>query len=156
MKDKRGAYCSSLCYLAFQLATGEQMGKLEKLRDLDWKPYERFVREDQDGSLPLDRVMITPGVLVPRAAVARSLPQQLLAAVTTKSVSEYRLSTVAVALRATTAVERAFSIHPSHRVRRLPEKQTRSPRIVDRVGDGPLLAGLERHTELDLLRVGLG
>lgn len=63
MADKNGAYCSSLCYLAFQNATGEQMGKLEKLRDLDWKPYEQFIRNDQKGSLPLDRVMITPASL---------------------------------------------------------------------------------------------
>ena len=63
MSDARGAYCSSLCYLAFQKTTGEQMGKLEKLRDLDWKPYEQFIREDQEGSLPLDRVMITPASL---------------------------------------------------------------------------------------------
>jgi hypothetical protein len=63
MTDKSGAYCSSLCYLAFQKATGEQMGTLEKLRDLDWKPYEQFIRDDQSGSLPLDRVMITPASL---------------------------------------------------------------------------------------------
>ncbi len=63
MADKSGAYCSSLCYLAFQKATGEQMGKLEKLHDLDWKPYEQFIRNDQNGGLPLDRVMITPASL---------------------------------------------------------------------------------------------
>jgi len=63
MTDSSGAYCSSLCYLAFQMATGEPMGKLEKLRDLDWKPYEHFIKAEQNGQLPLDRVMITPASL---------------------------------------------------------------------------------------------
>ena len=56
-------YCSSLVYLAFQKATGEQMGKLEKLGDLDWKPFAAFIMADQLGHLPLDRVMITPASL---------------------------------------------------------------------------------------------
>jgi hypothetical protein len=63
MSDNRSAYCSSLAYLAFQETTGEQMGKLEKLRDLDWKPFEPFIKEEQNGGLPLDRVMITPASL---------------------------------------------------------------------------------------------
>jgi hypothetical protein len=63
MSDNRGAYCSSLCYLAFEASTGEQMGKLEKLRDLDWKPFVQFIKEEQNGGLPLDRVMITPASL---------------------------------------------------------------------------------------------
>jgi hypothetical protein len=56
-------YCSSLVYLAFQKTTGEQMGKLEKLGDLDWKPFASFIMADQLGHLPLDRVMITPASL---------------------------------------------------------------------------------------------
>jgi hypothetical protein len=56
-------YCSSLVYLAFQKATGEQMGKLEKLGNLDWKPFAAFIMADQLGHLPLDRVMITPASL---------------------------------------------------------------------------------------------
>jgi hypothetical protein len=63
MTNDRAAYCSSLAYIAFQKATGEQMGQLEKLRDLDWKPYETFIKQEQDGGLPLDRVMITPASL---------------------------------------------------------------------------------------------
>jgi hypothetical protein len=57
------AYCSGLAYLAFEKATGEKMGQLERLRDLDWKPYESFIRDVQAGGLPLDRVMITPAAL---------------------------------------------------------------------------------------------
>lgn len=57
-------YCSELPYLAFLKATGEQLGTLEKLGDLDWKPFEAFIRTWQaDSSLPLDRVMITPASL---------------------------------------------------------------------------------------------
>ena len=55
-------YCSELAYKAFQKATGEEMGRLEKLGDLDWKPFERFIQSVQ-GKLPLDRLMITPASL---------------------------------------------------------------------------------------------
>jgi hypothetical protein len=63
MKDDRAVYCSDLVYLAFYKASGEPMGKLEKLGDLDWKPYEHFIQSEQGGALPLDRVMITPASL---------------------------------------------------------------------------------------------
>jgi hypothetical protein len=63
MSGNNGVYCSSLVYLAFQQASGEQMGKLEKLRDLDWKPFAGFIMTEQAGHLPLDRVMITPASL---------------------------------------------------------------------------------------------
>ena len=63
MSDDRALYCSDLVYLAFDKASGETMGKLEKLRDLDWKPYEDFIKSEQGGGLPLDRVMITPASL---------------------------------------------------------------------------------------------
>lgn len=56
-------YCSELIYKAFNQTTGEQMGKLEKLRDLDWKPFEEFIKAEQGGGLPLDRAMITPAAL---------------------------------------------------------------------------------------------
>jgi hypothetical protein len=63
MTDTSGAYCSSLVYLAFQKASGEKLGELQKLRDLDWKPYTAFIYQEQNGALPLDRVMITPAAL---------------------------------------------------------------------------------------------
>ena len=58
-----GAYCSSLVYLSFDQAAGEKMGTLEKLGDLDWKPFEHFIETEQPGKLPLDRAMITPASL---------------------------------------------------------------------------------------------
>ena len=63
MTNGQAVYCSDLVYLAFYQASGEKMGKLEKLRDLDWKPYEQFIESVQGGRLPLDRVMITPAAL---------------------------------------------------------------------------------------------
>jgi hypothetical protein len=63
MTNDNAIYCSDLAYLAFNKACGEKMGTLEKLRDLDWKPYENFIKSEQRGALPLDRVMITPASL---------------------------------------------------------------------------------------------
>ena len=63
MTNGNAVYCSDLVYLAFDKASGEKMGTLEKLRDLDWKPYEEFIKTEQGGGLPLDRVMITPASL---------------------------------------------------------------------------------------------
>jgi len=59
MSDK-AIYCSELPYKAFQKTTGEELGKLEKLGNLDWKPFETFIKSVQEGRLPLDRLMITP------------------------------------------------------------------------------------------------
>lgn len=53
-------YCSELPYQAYLKTTGQPLGKLEKLGDLDWKPYEVFIRSVQGNKLPLDREMITP------------------------------------------------------------------------------------------------
>ena len=59
MSDKE-IYCSGLVYKAFLKTTGEQLGSLEKLGNLDWKPFEKFIKSDQGDFLPLDRMMITP------------------------------------------------------------------------------------------------
>ena len=67
MTQDQAVYCSDLAYLAFYQASGEKMGALEKLGDLDWKPYESFIKSEQEGRLPLDRTMITP------ASLARAL-----------------------------------------------------------------------------------
>jgi len=63
MTASNGVYCSDLVYLAFDHASGEKMGTLEKLGDLDWKPFEHFIQSEQQGKLPLDRAMITPASL---------------------------------------------------------------------------------------------
>ena len=53
-------YCSELVYKAYRDAFGLELGAWEKLGDLDWRPFERFIRAMEDGALPLDRPMITP------------------------------------------------------------------------------------------------
>lgn len=55
-------YCSDLVYLSFAKASGQKLGVLEKLGDLDWKPFQHFIQSEQ-GTLPLDRLMITPASL---------------------------------------------------------------------------------------------
>ena len=57
--DDEKIYCSELVYKSYQLASGEQMGKLASLKELDWKPYEEFILSIEE-TIPLDRVMITP------------------------------------------------------------------------------------------------
>jgi len=58
--SEKAIYCSELPYKAFLKTTGEPLGKLQKLGDLNWKPYEAFIRTVQGNKLPLDREMITP------------------------------------------------------------------------------------------------
>jgi hypothetical protein len=57
--DDEKIYCSELIYKAWLAATGEKMGTLVKLGDLNWKPHEQVIRAIANG-LPLDRLMITP------------------------------------------------------------------------------------------------
>jgi hypothetical protein len=56
----KAIYCSELPYKAFLKTTGKELGTLEKLGDLDWKPFEPFIKSVQGNRLPLDRLMITP------------------------------------------------------------------------------------------------
>jgi hypothetical protein len=57
--DDSKIYCSELIYKGWLAATGDKVGKLVKLGDLNWKPHEPVIRTITNG-LPLDRVMITP------------------------------------------------------------------------------------------------
>lgn len=58
--DDEKIYCSELVYKAFRDATGEELGKLVSLGQLDWKPYADIIRKYEGGALPLNRTMITP------------------------------------------------------------------------------------------------
>jgi hypothetical protein len=60
LKNESACYCSGLVYRAFLKAAHEQLGTLQKLGELNWKPYVGFIREIEDGNVPLDREMITP------------------------------------------------------------------------------------------------
>ena len=58
--DDEKIYCSELIYKAYLATTGEPVGKLVALGDLDWGPHERFIEQIEGGPVPLDRQMITP------------------------------------------------------------------------------------------------
>ena len=53
-------YCSELVFKAYHDAYGVELGKWENLGDLNWKPFEAFIREMEDGALPLGRPMVSP------------------------------------------------------------------------------------------------
>lgn len=56
-------YCSELVYKVFDRELSTKIGQWELLGDLNWKPFEAFVRQMENGDLPLDRSMITPVAL---------------------------------------------------------------------------------------------
>jgi hypothetical protein len=58
--DDQKLYCSELIYKAFLAATGERLGKVVRLGDLDWKPFRQLIEQIEGGPVPLDRTMITP------------------------------------------------------------------------------------------------
>jgi hypothetical protein len=60
--DNEAIYCSELIYNAVKEATGHELGKIERLGELDWKPYEKIIIAIQ-GYVPLEREMITPAAL---------------------------------------------------------------------------------------------
>ena len=53
-------YCSELIYKAFFNATGEKLGRLVTLGELNWEPYVETMKKIENSPPPLDRVMITP------------------------------------------------------------------------------------------------
>ena len=60
--DNEEIYCSELVYDAIIEATGRQVGKVEKLGDLNWRPFEKNII-NLHGYVPLEREMITPASL---------------------------------------------------------------------------------------------
>ena len=58
--DDGELYCSELIYKGFKNATGEEMGQLVTLGDLNWKPYKNFIESIAGEVSPLKRVLITP------------------------------------------------------------------------------------------------
>jgi hypothetical protein len=62
--DDAKIYCSELIYKAYQRGAGIMVGSRHKIGDLDWKPYEEYIRKQAGGELPLDRSLITPAELV--------------------------------------------------------------------------------------------
>jgi hypothetical protein len=58
--DDEKIYCSELIYKAWRDVTGQELGKLVRLGDLKWQPYESTIRQLEGGEPPLDRMMIAP------------------------------------------------------------------------------------------------
>lgn len=58
--DDAKIYCSELLWKATRDATGVKLGKIQKLGELKWQPYEEVIRYIEKGALPLEREMITP------------------------------------------------------------------------------------------------
>lgn len=58
--DDENIYCSELVFKAFQNVTGERLGRVRKVRELNWQPYKVFIEELEGGPVPLDRDLITP------------------------------------------------------------------------------------------------
>lgn len=59
MDDDR-IYCTELIYKAYRESSGQQLGKLVRLGDLNWRPFEDTIKHFENGPVPLDREMITP------------------------------------------------------------------------------------------------
>lgn len=59
--DEERIYCSELIFKSYRDATdGQQLGKLVRLGDLNWQPYESTIQHFEGGPVPLEREMITP------------------------------------------------------------------------------------------------
>ena len=61
--DDEAIYCSELIYKSFRTVTGEEMGHLQMLGQLNWMPYSAVIQQIEGGKLPLERKMITPRAL---------------------------------------------------------------------------------------------
>lgn len=58
--DDEKIYCSELVFKAYRSASGRELGRLQKLGDLDWKPFQAVIIAIERGPVPLAREMITP------------------------------------------------------------------------------------------------
>jgi len=59
----RAVYCSELVFEGFKSATGESLGQVQRLGELNWEPHAAFIKQIENGDVPLDRKMITPAAL---------------------------------------------------------------------------------------------
>jgi hypothetical protein len=67
-------YCSELIFKAYREAYGEELGQWQPLGDLNWKPFESFIRKTEAGALPLTRPMITPVALTKSELISQVYP----------------------------------------------------------------------------------
>lgn len=71
--DNEEIYCSELIYNAVFEVTGRRLGKVEKLGDLNWKPYEETI-VNINGFVPKDREMISPLAITEASEVSCVFP----------------------------------------------------------------------------------
>ena len=69
--DDEKIYCSELVAKGFRNGIGVQVGALERLGDLNWRPYEATIVHYEQGPVPLDRQMVTPVSLTRDARLVR-------------------------------------------------------------------------------------
>ncbi len=60
--DDSKIYCSELVYKAVKHATGVELGRIQRIGDLNWKPYEIYMLSIEN-PIPMDRELITPKAL---------------------------------------------------------------------------------------------
>ena len=72
--DDTEIYCSELVNKVYARELGIELGTWERLGDLNWQPYEKFIRHMESGPVPLDRPMVTPVSLTRGPAVTRVFP----------------------------------------------------------------------------------
>ncbi len=53
-------YCSELVYHAWAKATGQKMGTLTELGNLNWRPFSATIEKYNGGPMPPDRQLISP------------------------------------------------------------------------------------------------
>lgn len=58
--DEEKLYCSELVYHAWQKTTGQQMGRLTRIGDLNWQPFAETIKKYNGGPMPPDRQLISP------------------------------------------------------------------------------------------------
>jgi hypothetical protein len=68
--DDAKIYCSELVFKAFKAATGgAELGRTQRLGELDWQPSRAVIEKIEGGPVPLERVMITPRAVAEAAQV---------------------------------------------------------------------------------------
>ncbi|HET6409405.1 MAG TPA: YiiX/YebB-like N1pC/P60 family cysteine hydrolase [Chthoniobacteraceae bacterium] len=67
-------YCSELIFKAYRDSHGVALGNWQPLGELNWKPFEVFIRKMEAGALPLARPMITPVGLMESGSLRQVYP----------------------------------------------------------------------------------
>ncbi|MES2569046.1 MAG: YiiX/YebB-like N1pC/P60 family cysteine hydrolase [Verrucomicrobiota bacterium] len=74
--DDSEIYCSELVFKAYRDAFGLELGKWEELGQLNWKPFEAFIRTLENGPVPLQRPIITPVGITRSPLLQRIYPKR--------------------------------------------------------------------------------